>query len=169
MERGSEPEEDAGAWPLRHLKSPIVRDPDFEARVRASFDKQLFMATLGARLEHIAPGEVRITVSHRPDLTQQHGFLHAGAVTSVVDSACGYAALTLMEPGAAVLSVEFKVNLLAPAAGKEFIAIGKVVRAGRTITVVSGELVSLDDGRETVVAILQGTMMAVRDRAGLSD
>ncbi|MDB4893398.1 MAG: PaaI family thioesterase, partial [Gemmatimonadetes bacterium] len=86
------------------------------------------MGTLGARLEHIAPGEVRIGVSHRPDLTQQHGFLHAGAVTSVVDSACGYAALTLMEPGAAVLSVEFKVNLLAPASGKEFVAIGKVVR-----------------------------------------
>ncbi|MDB4893306.1 MAG: PaaI family thioesterase, partial [Gemmatimonadetes bacterium] len=83
--------------------------------------------------------------------------------------ACGYAALTLMEPGAAVLSVEFKVNLLAPASGKEFVAIGKVVRAGRTITVVSGELVSLDDGKETVVAILQGTMMAVRDKAGLSD
>jgi uncharacterized protein (TIGR00369 family) len=151
------------------LKGHVVRDPDYEARIRASFAKQLFMATLGARLEHIAPGDVRIAVSHRPDLTQQHGFLHAGAVTSVIDSACGYAALTLMEPGAAVLSVEFKVNLLAPAAGKEFLAIGNVVRAGRTITVVSGELVSLDDGRETVVAILQGTMMTVRDRPGLSD
>jgi uncharacterized protein (TIGR00369 family) len=151
------------------LKAFVVRDPDYEARVRASFARQLFMGTLGARLEHIAPGEVRIVVSHRADLTQQHGFLHAGAVTSVVDSACGYAALTLMEPGAAVLSVEFKVNLLAPASGKEFVAIGKVVRAGRTITVVSGELVSLDDGRETIVAILQGTMMAVRDKAGLSD
>ena len=151
------------------MKAHVVRDPDYEARVRASFDKQLFMATLGARLELIAPGEVRIAVSHRPDLTQQHGFLHAGAVTSVVDSACGYAALSLMEPGAAVLSVEFKVNLLAPAAGKEFVAIGRVVRAGKTVTVVSGELVSVDDGAEKVVAILQGTMMAVRDRAGLTD
>ncbi len=151
------------------MKAPVVRDPDYEARVRASFAKQLFMATLGARLEHIAPGEVRIAVSHRPDLAQQHGFLHAGAVTSVIDSACGYAALTLMEPGTAVLSVEFKVNLLAPADGKVFLAIGKVVRAGRTITVVAGELVSLDDGEETVVAILQGTMMAVRDKPGLSD
>ena len=127
------------------------------------------MSTLGARLDLIAPGEVRIAVSHRADLTQQHGFLHAGAVTSVVDSACGYAALTLMEPGAAVLSVEFKVNLLAPAASKEFIAIGKVVRAGRTVSVVLGELRSLDDGNDTVFAILQGTMMAVRDKAGLSD
>jgi uncharacterized protein (TIGR00369 family) len=148
---------------------PVVRDPDFEARVRASFAKQQFMATMGARLELVAPGEVRISLPYRADLTQQHGFLHAGAVTSVVDSACGYAALTLMEPGAAVLSVEFKVNLLAVAAGKEFLAIGRVVRAGRTITVCSGELRTLDDGRETVIAILQGTMMAVRDKTGLTD
>jgi uncharacterized protein (TIGR00369 family) len=148
---------------------PVVRDPEFEARVRASFAKQQFMATMGARLELVAPGEVRISLPYRADLTQQHGFLHAGAVTSVVDSACGYAALTLMEPGAAVLSVEFKVNLLAPAAGKEFLAIGKVVRAGRTITVCSGELHAVDDGRETVIAILQGTMMAVRDKTGLTD
>jgi uncharacterized protein (TIGR00369 family) len=148
---------------------PVVRDPEFGARVRDSFAKQQFMATLGARLELVAPGEVRISLPYRADLTQQHGFLHAGAVTSVVDSACGYAALTLMEPGAAVLSVEFKVNLLAPAAGKEFLAIGKVVRAGRTITVCSGELRAVDDGRETVIAILQGTMMAVRDTPGLID
>ena len=148
---------------------PTVRDPDFEARVRASFARQEFMATLGARLELVAPGEVTIRLPYRTDLTQQHGFLHAGAVTSVVDSACGYAALTLMEPGAAVLSVEFKVNLLAPAAGMEFLAIGTVVRAGRTITVCSGELRAVDDGRETVVAMLQGTMMAVRDKAGLTD
>ena len=127
------------------------------------------MATLGARLELVAPGKVTIRLPYRTDLTQQHGFLHAGAVTAVVDSACGYAALTLMEPGAAVLSVEFKVNLLAPAAGMEFLAIGTVVRAGRTITVCSGELRAVDDGRETVVAMLQGTMMAVRDKAGLTD
>ena len=146
-----------------------VRDPAFEARVRASFARQPFMATLGARLELVAPGKVTIRLPYRTDLTQQHGFLHAGAVTAVVDSACGYAALTLMEPGAAVLSVEFKVNLLAPAAGMEFLAIGTVVRAGRTITVCSGELRAVDDGRETVVAMLQGTMMAVRDKAGLTD
>lgn len=151
------------------MRVPVVRDPDFEARVKASFARQLFMSTLGARLELIVPGEVRIAVSHRADLTQQHGFLHAGAVTSVVDSACGYAALTLMEPGAAVMSVEFKVNLLAPAASEEFVAIGRVVRAGRTITVVSGELRSLDEGNDTVFAILQGTMMSVRDKPGLSD
>ena len=90
-------------------------------------------------------------------------------MTSVVDSACGYAALTLMEPGAAVLAVEFKVNLLAPAAGKEFLAIGRVVRAGRTLTVCAGELRSVGDERETVIALMQGTMMSVRDREELSD
>lgn len=144
--------------------APTIRDPDYEARVRASFAKQIFMSTIGARLERVAPGEVTIAISHRPDLVQQHGFLHAGVVTSVVDSACGYAALSLMEPGAAVLSVEFKVNLLAPAAGAEFLAIGRVVKSGRTLMVCTGELRAGD----TVVAVLQGTMMAVRDR-GLSD
>ena len=85
------------------------RDPDFERRVRASFARQAAMRTLGATLERVVPGEVDLALSFRADLTQQHGFLHAGVVTAVVDSACGYAALSLMEPGAAVLSVEFKV------------------------------------------------------------
>lgn len=150
------------------------RDPNFDARVRASFARQAFMATLGARLASVAPGEVVIELPFRPELTQQHGFLHAGAVTSVVDSACGYAALTLMPADAAVLSVEFKVNLLAPAAGARFRAVGHVVRSGRTLTVCRGELRAdsdepggVDGG--TVIAVMQGTMMAVRDRAGLSD
>ncbi len=130
------------------------------------------MATIGATLERVAPGEVVLALPFRADLTQQHGFLHAGIVTSVVDSACGYAALTLMEPGAAVLSVEFKVNLLAPARGTHFRAIGTVVRAGKTVTVVTGELRAFeraDDGEGAVVAIMTGTMMAVRDRPGLVD
>ena len=142
----------------------VVRDPAFEARVRASFAKQRFMATIGARLERVAPGEVGIALSFRDDLTQQHGFLHAGVVSSVVDSACGYAALTVMEPGVAVLAVEFKLNLLAPAAGTEFLAIGRVVRSGRTLVVCAGELHAMHDERDTVVALMQGTMMAVRGR-----
>src|SRR5688500_18222341 len=115
------------------------KDPDFEQRVRASFHRQATMATLGATLVRVAPGEVVIELPFRPELTQQHGFLHAGILTSLMDTACGYAALTLMERGAAVLSVEFKVNLLAPARGSWFRASGRVVRAGRTVTVVSGE------------------------------
>jgi uncharacterized protein (TIGR00369 family) len=141
------------------------RDPDFDARVRASFARQRFMATLGATLERVAPGEVTIALPYRDDLTQQHGFLHAGVVTAVVDSACGYAALSLMEPGAGVVSVEFKINLLAPAVGARFVATARVVKAGRTLTVCGGELTA----GETVVAVMQATMMAVRDRAGMTD
>ena len=103
----------------------MPRDPDFEQRVRTSFARQAAMATLGARLSRVEPGHVEIELPFRPDLTQQHGFLHAGVVTSVMDSACGYAAMSLMEPGAAVLSVEFKVNLLAPARGDLFRASGR--------------------------------------------
>src|SRR5262245_5566068 len=119
--------------------TPEPRDPHFAQRVRASFDRQAAMATLGAALARVAPGEVVIERPFRPGLTQQHGFLHAGVVTSVMDSACGYAALSLAEPGAAVLTVEFKVNLLAPARGSRFRAQGRVVRAGRTVTVASAE------------------------------
>lgn len=152
------------------------RDPDFERRVRASFARQVAMHTLGATLDRVAPGEVDLVLPFRADLVQQHGFLHAGIVTAVVDSACGYAALSLMEPGAAVLSVEFKVNLLAPAQGAWFRALGRVVRAGRTLTVVSGELRAFarspavgDEDEGSVVALLTGTMMAVRDRPELAD
>ncbi len=151
------------------------QDPGYDARVRASFARQAFMATLGARLAAVEPGRVVVELPFRAELGQQHGFLHAGAATAVVDSACGYAALTLMPPGSAVLSVEFKVNLLAPGAGARFRAVGRVVRAGRTLTVCSGELVALPDGADAgaddgvVVALMQATMMAVRERAGLSD
>ena len=124
------------------------------------------MRTLGATLERVAPGEVDLALPFRADLTQQHGFLHAGVVTAVIDSACGYAALSRMEPGAAVLSVEFKVQLLAPARGARFLALGRVVRAGRTLTVVAGEL-RAEDGAS--VALLNGTMMAVRDQPELAD
>jgi uncharacterized protein (TIGR00369 family) len=138
-------------------------DPDFEARVRASFARQSFMATVGARLASVSLGEVTIELPFRADLTQQHGFLHAGVVTAVIDSACGYAALSLMEPGAAVLSVEFKINLLKPAAGALFRATGKVIRAGRTLTVCSGELEATGE-RPSLIAVMQATMMTVRDQ-----
>jgi uncharacterized protein (TIGR00369 family) len=134
------------------------------------------MRTLDVSLERVAPGEVSLTLPFRADLTQQHGFLHAGVVTAVVDSACGYAALTLMEPGAAVLSVEFKVQLLSPARGTWFRALGRVVRAGRSLTVVMGEFraftrpspdAAVDDGE--VVALMTGTMMSVRGRPDFVD
>jgi len=149
-------------------ESFTAQDPAFESRVRASFDRQQFMATIGARLARVAPGEVDIALTRRAELVQQHGFLHAGVLASAADSACGYAALSLMPAGAAVLSIEFKVNLLAPAAGDKFLARGRVIRAGRTVTVCWGEVVSLDGENEKVVATMVGTMMTVRDR-GLSD
>ncbi len=148
----------------------VPRDPDFERRVRASFDRQAVMATFRARLVRVGPGEVDIELPFRAELTQQHGFLHAGIVTTLMDSACGYAALSLMEPGAAVLSVEFKVNLLAPARGSRFLASGRVVRAGRTVAVVSGEFRAVEaEPPGSLLAMMTGTMMSVRDRAGLVD
>jgi uncharacterized protein (TIGR00369 family) len=146
-----------------------ARDPDFESRERASFARQRFMATLGASLERVAPGEVAIAFTHREELTQQHGFLHAGVMTSVADSACGYAALSLMEAGAGVLSVEFKVNMFAPAVGDRFVASGRVVRSGRTLTVCAGEVTTERNGETIAVLLMQATMMAVRGKSGVAD
>jgi uncharacterized protein (TIGR00369 family) len=158
---------------------PTVRDPDYAERVHRSFQAQAFMTTLGARLEKVAPGEVVIALPFRADLTQQHGFLHAGVVASVADSACGYAALTLMEPGAAVLSAEFKINLLAPARGRRIEAAARVIKPGRTLLICTAEVRAYEEesspgggaaaSEGTVVAIMQGTMMAVRDRGALVD
>jgi len=147
----------------------MTRDPGFESRVRTSFLRQRFMATLGATLERVDPGAVLIALPFSEALTQQHGYLHAGVVAAVVDSACGYAALSLMEPGTGVMSAEFKLNLLAPAAGNRFVALGRVIKAGRTLTVCHGELRAVGDDGEVVVAVMQGTMMAVRGRDGISD
>jgi uncharacterized protein (TIGR00369 family) len=141
--------------------------------VRRSFAAQAFMTTIGARLERIDPGEVVIALPYRRDLVQQHGFLHAGVVAAVADSACGYAALTLMEPEAAVLSVEFKVNLLAPARGDRFEAAARVIKSGRTLMICTAEVRAAQAGSGagpgTLVAAMQGTMMAVRDRGALRD
>jgi uncharacterized protein (TIGR00369 family) len=154
--------------PERREPQHTVQDPAFASRVRASFERQTFMATIGARLSRVAPGECDIELARRDDLVQQHGFLHAGVLASAADSACGYAALSLMPPGAAVLSVEFKINLLAPVAGERILARGRVIRAGRTVTVCWGEVVAYDGDTEKAVATMVGTMMTVRDR-GLSD
>ena len=139
-------------------------NPLFQQAVRDSFAAQHLMTTIGARLTRVAAGEVEIRVPFRPDLTQQHGFLHAGVVTSALDSACGYAAFTLMPEGTGVLTLEFKTNLLAPARGTELIARGRVVRVGRTITVCQGDAAMLTDGAETSVATMLATMMTIRDR-----
>jgi uncharacterized protein (TIGR00369 family) len=142
------------------------RDPAFEARVRADFARQGLMATLGAELVAVGPGGVTISLPFRADLTQQHGYLHAGAITAIVDSACGYAALSLMPAGMEVLTVEYKVNFLAPASGSRFIARGRVTKPGRTLTVCTGDvIVSGSDGHERHIATMLTTMMAIAPRA----
>ena len=137
------------------------RDPDFEARVREGFARQAYMATIGAEILRIAPGEIDLGLAFRADLTQQHGYLHAGVVTALVDSACGFAAFTLMPAGSGVVSVEFKVNLLAPSVGERMIARGRVLRPGRTLTACSGEVVAVTGGEETPVVAMLATMMRI--------
>ncbi len=141
-----------------------TQDPDFERRVRDSFVRQRVMETLGARLTHVGPGVANIELPFRSDLTQQHGFVHAGILATIADSACGYAAFTLMSADAAVLSVEFKVNLLSPAKGELVIARGRVRKFGRTISVCEGDVYARTAGKEKLVATMVGTMMTVRDR-----
>ena len=140
------------------------RDPEFEQRVRASFARQQVMATLGAELLEVSPGVVAIGMPFRKEFTQQHGFLHAGIVATLLDSACGYAAFSLMPADAAVLSVEFKINLLAPARGERFTARAEVIKPGRTITVVQASAFATEGGEKRLVASMQASIMAVYDR-----
>ena len=142
------------------------RDPDFEARVRSSFARQDFMATLGAVLAHVAPGEVDIVLPFSEDLRQQHGFFHAGATIAVLDSAAGYAALTLFPKGFGVLTAELKVNLLAPADGPRLQAEGRVIKPGKTLTICRSDVYSVADDGRTHVATALLTMAA---REGLDD
>jgi uncharacterized protein (TIGR00369 family) len=136
-------------------------NPAQETRVRESFARQAYMGLLGAELVHLADGEVDIAWPFNPSLVQQDGFLHAGVVSGVTDSACGYAALTLCEEGDEVLTVEFKVNLLAPAAGESFVARGRVVRRGRTLTVCRGDAFSVGGSSEKHVATMTATIITV--------
>jgi uncharacterized protein (TIGR00369 family) len=140
------------------------QDPSFAERVRASFAKQAAMHTIGARLADVAPGRVVIELPWQQALTQQHGFLHAGMVATALDSACGYAASTLMAADAGVLTIEYKINLLAPAQGTLFRMEGLVVKPGRTITVTEGRAWALHEGREKLIATMGATLMAITGR-----
>ena len=140
------------------------RNPDFEVRVRESFARQAAMRTLGATLAVVKPGRVEITLPWAEPLTQQHGFLHAGMVATALDSACGYAGFSLMASDAAVLTIEFKINLLAPAQGQYFRMVGTVIKPGRSVTVCEGHAYAIDGGREKLVATMGCTLMAVVGR-----
>ena len=142
------------------MHSPQATDPEFDSRIRASFAKQRVMTLIGAELIRIEPGVVEIAIAARQDLTQQHGYLHAGIIATIADSACGYAALSLMPADSEVLSVEFKVNLLRPAAGERFIARAEVLKPGRTLTVTRADVFAITNEQRTLVAAMQGTMIA---------
>lgn len=141
----------------------VPQNPHYIEAIRESFAQQPIMNLIGARLARVEPGVVEIELPFRADLTQQDGFLHAGVITTVADSAAGYAAFTLMPAGSRVLSIEFKVNLLRPARGELFVARAEVIKPGRTLTVVRADVFAIDaDSEKELVATMQGTMMCLR-------
>ncbi|WP_417688850.1 PaaI family thioesterase [Roseibium sp.] len=142
------------------------KDPDWEARVRSSFARQPFMATLGARMTHLAPGAVDLEIELRDDLTQQHGYFHAGATSSIADSAAGYAALSLFPAGSGVLTSEYKINLLNPAKAPTLVARGRVIKPGRTLTIARGDVYGLEENGQVHVATGLFTLMCLE---GLND
>ena len=144
-----------------------AQDPDFADRVRGSFARQGAMHTIGASLVSVAPGVVTIELPWAQALTQQHGFLHAGMVATALDSACGYSASSLMPAEAAVLTIEYKINLMAPAKGQRFRMVGEVVKPGRTITVTEGRAYAIDGNQEKLIATMSATMMTIMGRDGL--
>src|SRR5580692_12080482 len=144
------------------------RDTEFEARVRASFARQTAMATLGIEIAGVRAGEVELRMPYDAAYTQQHGFVHAGIITTALDTACGYAAFSLMPDDAAVLTVEFKTNLVAPARGEYFLFRASVLKPGRTITVCDAQAFGAEEGKERLVATMTGTLMALFGREGIA-
>ena len=145
------------------------RDPDFEAKVRSSFSRQTAMQSFGAVIGKVRPGEVEIEMPYRADLAQQYGYIHGGVVTAIIDSACGYAALSLSVPDTEVLTMEYKVNFVAPAKGERLLARGKVVRSGATVNVCKGEVVAYEGGEEKLVAVMLSTLMLMPNRPDMAD
>lgn len=147
----------------------LPQDADFDARVRASFARQQVMATLGIEIAQLAPGTIELTMPFAAEYTQQHGFIHAGIIATALDSACGYAAFSLMPANAGVLTVEFKTNLLAPAKGERFLFQAQVVKSGKTLTFCEAKALAEDGNSEPrLVATMSATLMAIYDRPGIS-
>jgi len=140
-------------------------DPAFEPRVRASFERQGIMRLIGARMTRVAPGRVEIELPYRADLTQQHGFFHAGVTSTIADSAGGYAGYTLFPAGSTVLTVEYKINLISPAEGEKLIAVGQVKKAGRSLTVCELEVLAAKGGVAKPCAYGLQTLMCLEGRA----
>ncbi len=142
-----------------------IQNPLFESEIRQSFANQSFMTSIGAELMSVSAGSVKIALPFRDDLLQHHGYLHGAVIAAIVDTACGYSALTLMPPDSTVLTVEYKVNFMSPAEGDRIVARGQVVKPGRNLTVCSGEAVTMAGGSEIVVAVLMATMVRVTGRS----
>ena len=141
-----------------------VSDPHFAERVRASFALQHAMTLIRATIPLIEHGRTEIRLPHWPGIEQQHGFVHGGVVGMIADSAAGYAAMTMVSPTASVLTVEYKMNLMAPADGDHLVARGKVVRPGRTLIVTQAEVFAIKEGRETLCALMQQTIMVMHGK-----
>lgn len=153
---------------IRRSSTFTPKDPDYELKVRESFAKQTAMTTLGASIASVAPGRVDLSLPFAPHIAQQHGFVHGGVIAAVLDSAAGYAAATLLPAEAGILSVEFKVNFLAPATGSKFIFHGRVKKGGRQLSFTEAEAVAVsEDGKKRVIATMQATMMAIYGRDGI--
>ena len=143
------------------------KDSAFREKVKSSFDRQQCMATLGIEISKIEPGMIELIMPYAEPYTQQHGFIHAGIISTALDSACGYAAFSLMPLEAAVLTVEYKINLLAPAKGEDFIFRAEVVKPGRTLTLCDARAYGRTAGSKQLIATMSGTMMALFNREGI--
>lgn len=151
------------------MKANVQTDPNYEERVRSSFERQVVMRTIGAELTSLTPGTVEIEMPYSIALTQQHGFLHAGIISTALDSACGYAAFSLMPEDATVLTIEFKLNMLSPGRGERFLFRGSVTKPGRTIIVADGQAYAFAaDGEARLIATMTATIMTVTGREGLA-
>jgi len=146
---------------VTRVPATVPADPGYAVRVRASFDRQGAMRLIGARLKELRPGYCAIELPYREDLTQQHGYIHAGIVSAIADSAGGYAGFTLFPADSSVLTVEYKINLLAPAAGERLVAVAEVVKQGRTLAITRGEVHGENGDRKTLCAIMQQTLIVL--------
>jgi uncharacterized protein (TIGR00369 family) len=146
-------------------RAPVPPDPRFESRIRESFGRQPAMTTIGARLVRVAAGEVEIEMPFSAHITQQHGFIHGGILGTALDSACGFASLTLMAADSGILTIEYKLNLLSPGRGERFRFIGRVRKAGRTITLADADAIAIEaSGRERLIATMTATEMTITGR-----
>lgn len=142
-----------------------ILDPNYESKVRDSFSRQKFMQTLGAKITKLSPGACEIAMQYHELLTQQHQYIHAGAIGAIADSAAGYAAFTLSPPNSSVLTTEYKINLVSPAKGDSFVARARILKSGKTLKVAMCEVFAIEDGAEKLCAVLMGTIMILSNRS----